>query len=905
MMELLVNRVFPAVLNMSLTASVVIVFVLLARLLLRRAPRIISYALWAVVLFRLLCPVSLSAGFSLLNLVDAPAETATPHTSVVEYIPRETVQRPAVPAAPITGTVTAPAESAAPADPPAAQRRSLDLGTAAALVWAAGIVAMVVHSAVNYRRLRRRLVGVVPLAGNIYLADHIGSPFVMGLLRPRIYLPSALPAGERDYILRHEQHHIRRLDPLVKAVAFGALCIHWFNPLVWLAFFLASRDMEMSCDEAVMNKLGEDVRADYSASLLRLATGRPTVGGTPLAFGEGDTRSRIRNILRWQRPRLWLTVVAAAACVAVIAACAANPRGENTTGEEPPPVHQDGETEDPQAMGQYAGMEAYVNSKLAAETVQYYSNSGEKTAKVTAARIAWLRQTGTLEGLAPEGTLESWTYNTEVQLDVPTEEVVLVGGMTETDGWFDLEGQGGRNVVALRYADGSYDVLYDQVINDDMDFMGYHLTYEEAIYDWYVQDRGLALPLYVEEWTEKSLAHDPAVQGNVPVHRTDGDGWYFYAPVMTWEKAEGYGDTWRSRYGTGSALTVYSHDNQTARQMADYLVSVGWQELAGEVPHVGHWENPVEDYYYDRPEGGCLQVRIEWQTQNLANYPELADEPDLLRLMAESFTVDSAIQAAPAPQQLGDLMGLVEEGDPVTLQLRQSGGTVAAYSQCWDAGNARYYFSGLTEMTWRSGTAPAGAEELPAVTLSLETGWSLTAYGGTETVCLSGPTGEQWLQREGEPDVLGGPYSLLRGWFDEVEFASLDTADSVVIPDVGQTYLEAAGAFAQAWGEAYLRATPGSKFCYTFVQTQVEASEETTEHLREQGEIGEDTYCFYMTTVFVPENEAAEHWSMAGNTGEYTGSDPAVPRGALEHYRCGYITRTPAGWQGQIVGTGW
>ena len=85
----------------------------------------------------------------------------------------------------------------------------------------------------------------------------------------------------------------------------------------------------------------------------------------------------------------------------------------------------------------------------------------------------------------------------------------------------------------------------------------------------------------------------------------------------------------------------------------------------------------------------------------------------------------------------------------------------------------------------------------------------------------------------------------------------------------------------------------------------MEASEETTEHLREQGEIGEDTYCFYMTTVFVPENEAAEYWSMAGNTGEYTGSDPAVPQGALEHYRCGYITRTPAGWQGQIVGTGW
>lgn len=160
----------------------------------------------------------------------------------------------------------------------------------ATIVWLTGTVAMVIYGVVSLLRLRRRLVGAVPLEKSVYLADHISTPFVLGLFRPKIYLPSALPEGERGYILLHERHHIRRLDHAVKLLAFLALCVHWFNPLVWLMFVLLGRDMEMSCDEAVMKKLGEAVRADYSASLLRLATGRKIIAGAPLAFGEGDTR---------------------------------------------------------------------------------------------------------------------------------------------------------------------------------------------------------------------------------------------------------------------------------------------------------------------------------------------------------------------------------------------------------------------------------------------------------------------------------------------------------------------------------------------------------------------------------------------------------------------------------------
>lgn len=322
----------PKILNMSLTASVAIVFVLLLRLLLKKAPKVISYALWGVVLLRLLCPVSIESGLSLYGLLDTPTVDMTEHSSAMEYIPSNIVhtEYPEV-VLPVPGvgeaiTETLPqGEEQLRADP---LEGPIFIAT---YVWMGGILVMAVYGIVTYLRLRRRLITASPLRNNIYLADEIESPFVMGLVRPKIYLPSAMKEREQSYIILHEQHHIRRLDHIVKALAFVALCIHWFNPLVWVAFILSGKDMEMSCDEAVVRKLGTQIRADYTASLLSLATGKRIIAGMPLAFGEGNTKDRIKNLANWKKPAFWVVLVAVVACVALAVCLLTNP----TDSEEP------------------------------------------------------------------------------------------------------------------------------------------------------------------------------------------------------------------------------------------------------------------------------------------------------------------------------------------------------------------------------------------------------------------------------------------------------------------------------------------------------------------------------------------------------------------------------------------
>lgn len=298
-----ISECFTRILNMSLTASIVILVVLAARFLLRHAPKSVSYLLWAAVLFRLLCPFSISTAFSLFGLLQ-PNVT---QTGALEYVSPELMN------------LQRPAEEDSPAAPPPAgafktSGSPKSLLTAAALLWVCGLVVLLIYSVVALVRLRRRLVGAGLLRDNIYLADHITSPFVIGIVRAKIYLPSGLPEAEYPYIIQHEQYHIHRFDHVVKLLAFASLCIHWFNPLVWLAFVLSGKDMEMSCDEAVIRRMGETIRADYSASLLSLATGRKIFASTPLAFGEGDTKSRIKNVMNYRKA----TPFAAAAGFAVV-----------------------------------------------------------------------------------------------------------------------------------------------------------------------------------------------------------------------------------------------------------------------------------------------------------------------------------------------------------------------------------------------------------------------------------------------------------------------------------------------------------------------------------------------------------------------------------------------------------
>ena len=297
-------EIFPAVLNMSITASVAVVVIVILRKIFKDMPKVIFYAMWAIVLLRLLCPVSIPSDFAFLNIFEMPTYTTGPSTNRMEFVPQDIVHNeypevnlPLPLVDQIINHFIPQGEEQIGADP---LKAPVAIATN---IWIVGIALMAGYAVVSYITLRRKLVGAVKQQDNIYICDYINSPFVIGVFRPRIYLPSTLAENEQKYIVMHEKYHIKRLDHIVKLIAFAGLTLHWFNPFVWLCFDLLCKDMEMSCDEAVVNRLGCDIKADYSNSLLNLATDRYIFAGAPLAFGEGDTSQRITNIYHMHKPK--------------------------------------------------------------------------------------------------------------------------------------------------------------------------------------------------------------------------------------------------------------------------------------------------------------------------------------------------------------------------------------------------------------------------------------------------------------------------------------------------------------------------------------------------------------------------------------------------------------------------
>ncbi len=292
------DKLFLAILNMSLTGAFVILAICLARLPLKKAPKIISYVLWAVAGFRLLVPFSIEGVFSLIpfNAQIIPSDIA------MQPIPRIDSGIPAVNHA---------VSSMLPAGTPTAGINPLQIWTAiGAFVWLIGFVVMVLYGVISFFILKRNMKKAIRLEDNIYEASNIISPFVLGVFKPKIYLPVGLTEKEKGYILLHEQTHIRRRDYIMKFIAYFILCLHWFSPLVWMAFLLMGVDMEMSCDERVLKENGAETRKDYSLSLLSLATDRRIIGGSPLAFGEGGIKERIKNVLNFKKPSRVILILA-------------------------------------------------------------------------------------------------------------------------------------------------------------------------------------------------------------------------------------------------------------------------------------------------------------------------------------------------------------------------------------------------------------------------------------------------------------------------------------------------------------------------------------------------------------------------------------------------------------------
>jgi len=192
-------------------------------------------------------------------------------------------------------------------------------------VWFSGVAIMFIYALLSFIILKTKMRETIHLKTNIYEAKNIKSPFVLGFWKPKIYIPIGLSEKEISYIILHEQTHIRRLDHIIKLVSYFILSLHWFNPLVWVAFRFMSVDMEMSCDERVLKHKGIEIKKDYSILLLSLATEQHFVGGSPLAFGEGDTESRIKNILNYKKPAIWMVISAVIIVLAMTVGFAADP----------------------------------------------------------------------------------------------------------------------------------------------------------------------------------------------------------------------------------------------------------------------------------------------------------------------------------------------------------------------------------------------------------------------------------------------------------------------------------------------------------------------------------------------------------------------------------------------------
>ena len=304
------NGFLHTLLTMSLTAAIAAGVVMLLRLLLKRVPRWITCLLWAVVLLRMVCPVGFSLPVSLMpETVSSGAyvERVLPQAETPANTPQAATTTTTAPAATTQTPVTRETVAVTPTGP--------DRDTVLTILWDAGGIACLAWGAVSYLRLRLRIADAILVEENIYETDQIDSPFVCGFFRPRIYLPVGLAEPDRRYVLLHEQAHIRRRDYLTKPLAYVALCFHWFNPVLWLAYHLFGRDIETATDQAVIRSFGRTDTAGYAAALLHLGHKPSFPQAVPLAFGEENPKHRIRSVLSYKKPAFWVILVAVVACV--------------------------------------------------------------------------------------------------------------------------------------------------------------------------------------------------------------------------------------------------------------------------------------------------------------------------------------------------------------------------------------------------------------------------------------------------------------------------------------------------------------------------------------------------------------------------------------------------------------
>ena len=315
--------IFLKLLNMSITAGWLILAVLCIRLLFRKIPKWVNCLLWGVVAIRLVCPFSIESQFSILPSTEPIKSSTVVEGEVQNYIPsidsRLTIVKNTINPMLTETFAYNESDSAAP----------LQIVTyAAGLVWCCGMVLLIIWAVGSAVKLHKLVKEAVCVRDNIYICDAVKSPFILGIFRPRVYLSSALREREMDYILAHESAHLKRKDNWWKALGYLLLCIHWFNPLCWMAYSLLCKDIELACDEKAAKDMTFHEKKEYSKVLLSCARQRSLIMVCPLAFGEVGVKERVKSVLNYKKPTLWIMIATVAVLVILVVCFLTNPTRE-------------------------------------------------------------------------------------------------------------------------------------------------------------------------------------------------------------------------------------------------------------------------------------------------------------------------------------------------------------------------------------------------------------------------------------------------------------------------------------------------------------------------------------------------------------------------------------------------
>ena len=315
------SDLFLKIVNMSISASWLVVAVLILRLVLKKAPKWVNVLLWGIVAVRLICPFSFESALSLIpsaetfpeKIISGPSfDVQTGITPIDNRINDYLGDR-------YFEGVTVPTNN------------GNNVMTILTIVWIIGILLLATYTIISYQRLNRKVDTAVHYKDNIFQSENVSSPFVLGIINPRIYLPFSMNEQDMEHVVAHEQAHIRRKDHWWKPLGFLLLTIYWFNPLMWLAYVLLCRDIELACDEKVIKKLGNEQRADYTQALVACSVNRRMIAACPLAFGEVGVKERVKSVMNYKKPAFWIVVLAVMSCVVVAACFLTNPKQDSFT----------------------------------------------------------------------------------------------------------------------------------------------------------------------------------------------------------------------------------------------------------------------------------------------------------------------------------------------------------------------------------------------------------------------------------------------------------------------------------------------------------------------------------------------------------------------------------------------